>query len=653
MSWESGGKRYGVCCAWCNRIMCMRMAKEAQTVLNVRWGFDLSLVMAALLLGLYEYWLQDPEVKHRIADSSIRDLVKTVDGSPIALQDRAHALLNVALIRPVLQRMSDCKTLVVNDVDEFVVQIIVLCAKMYDQEGISEDNAMDVEFEAGAYDELRVLAMGIKRCVAFDPKMEELLAIFGPAASWLQPSNSQQLLIDLFSLGAQVGYRDAPGASALHLDDYDPEIAEDPLTPRGLPVDLVASRERAAGNVFGPPRSNSGEVGPPLNMDVAGYIPGNESMNTGSGQSSGLREPLSAPPAVEPTPSCAGSCWEIKDSEDEDTEAEVLQIQEAVYEARARLHQLLLNAGPPDAPTASTDMDNMETQMMEVPTLDLPTGTGVIHLQLHVLTRMEQHDLKQKKKEKAAAKKSAAKKPSAKAVDDADMPGDTDAAGAADTESPQKVKKNRKGRKGKKPRKTKVSPKRSLLRRMSQHSFSESLPESSETASPPRSILKRRSSPNPSPASKKSKAVRNTKAAAKATEPKPAKDKTGTKAATASNAGKSAPKRKAPAKAPAKADEPKSSATEKNGAKRTRVGHFAQTCMTYPMHHTVLGAQTATSNQVCFQHDENTQLVKDLLGHFNWEEGNDTGSFKIIPYWSRGDMALSMKDCENKKLNAA
>ena len=56
---------------------------------------------------------------------------------------------------------SDCRTLVVNDVDEFCVQIIVLCAK------VSEDNALDVDFEEGAYDELRVLAMGIKRCVAF------------------------------------------------------------------------------------------------------------------------------------------------------------------------------------------------------------------------------------------------------------------------------------------------------------------------------------------------------------------------------------------------------------------------------------------------------------------------------------------------------
>ena len=117
--------------------------------------------MAALLSGLYEYWLEDPEVKHRIANSSIRDLVKTVDGSPIALQDKAHTLLNAQLVRPVLQRMSDCRTLVVNDVDEFCVQIIVLCAK------VSEDNALDVDFEEGAYDELRVLAMGIKRCVAF------------------------------------------------------------------------------------------------------------------------------------------------------------------------------------------------------------------------------------------------------------------------------------------------------------------------------------------------------------------------------------------------------------------------------------------------------------------------------------------------------
>lgn len=123
--------------------------------------------MAALLSGIHEYWLEDPEVMHRIGGSSIRDLLKTVDGSPIALQDRAHALLNACLVRPVLQRMADVKTLVVNGVDDFCVQIIVCCAKIYDQRGISEENALDVDFGEGDYEDIRVLAMGLKRCVAF------------------------------------------------------------------------------------------------------------------------------------------------------------------------------------------------------------------------------------------------------------------------------------------------------------------------------------------------------------------------------------------------------------------------------------------------------------------------------------------------------
>ena len=213
---------------------------------------------------------------------------------------------------------------------------------------------------------------------------------------------------------------------------------------------------------------------------------------------------------------------------------------------------------------------------------------------------------------------------------------------------------NRKVRKSKKSSTTKISPKRSLLRRMSRHSLPESSPsEAAEPAAPsPASILKRRSSPSPSPASKKGKSRPNSKAA-KANKPKPsATEKPAAKARAASAAGKAVSKRKAPARA----SDPKSSATEETDAKRSRVGHFALACVTYRSElraHYLLPSRRSRSNQVNFEHDENTQPVKDFISYFNQEQGNDAGSFKITAYWSRGDMALSMKDSENKKMNVS
>ncbi|CAE7313707.1 unnamed protein product, partial [Symbiodinium sp. CCMP2456] len=178
--------------------------------------------------------------------------------------------------------------------------------------------------------------------------------------------------------------------------------------------------------------------------------------------------------AAAPAGSCAGA-WEIKDSEDEDEEAEILQIQEAVAEARARLHQLQLDAGalPCAARGDPNAMDNLETQELEVPLLDLPDPK-------EVLTRIKQHDLKKQKKELAAAKKKARKTAETEA-----------------SETPKKLK-NRKP-KGKKARKTKPSRKRAILRRMSEHSFTDSL---ASCESPP-SILKK---PRSSPASNERKA---------------------------------------------------------------------------------------------------------------------------------------------------
>ena len=126
--------------------------------------------MAASLGGVWEEWKAHPEIRHR-CERSVRQLVKTVDGGPIALQNRSHALLNIPLIDPILRRMADSKTLVVNTVDELCVQIVCFAASLYDQKGIDETNAFHVEFEDGDMDDIRVLAMGLKRCVAYIRKL--------------------------------------------------------------------------------------------------------------------------------------------------------------------------------------------------------------------------------------------------------------------------------------------------------------------------------------------------------------------------------------------------------------------------------------------------------------------------------------------------
>ena len=115
-------------------------------------------------------WLAEPTIRHG-CQHSVRTLVVTADGSPIAVQNRTHALLNAELVSPVVKRMAACHTLYVNRVDEFTVQVICLAAALYKQEGITEDNAFQIEFQDGDMDDVRVLAMGIKRCVAYVRKL--------------------------------------------------------------------------------------------------------------------------------------------------------------------------------------------------------------------------------------------------------------------------------------------------------------------------------------------------------------------------------------------------------------------------------------------------------------------------------------------------
>ena len=114
--------------------------------------------------------MADADIRHR-ARSTVRTLVHTLGDQPMATQDRAHALLNAPLILPVSKRMSDFTTLLVNGVDEFAVQVICFTAAQFEQPGISEHNALNLDFQDGDMDDIRILAMGIKRCVAYIRKL--------------------------------------------------------------------------------------------------------------------------------------------------------------------------------------------------------------------------------------------------------------------------------------------------------------------------------------------------------------------------------------------------------------------------------------------------------------------------------------------------
>ena len=128
------------------------------------------LAMAASLRGIWQDWASNPVLVRRVGND-VRQLVLT-DGSPIATQDRQHALMNEDLILPVIQRMSDECTLIVNSVDEFATQIICLTYKIFEGGVMQEEDALTVQFDkASDVDDVKVLAMGLKRCVAFVRKV--------------------------------------------------------------------------------------------------------------------------------------------------------------------------------------------------------------------------------------------------------------------------------------------------------------------------------------------------------------------------------------------------------------------------------------------------------------------------------------------------
>ena len=128
--------------------------------------------MAASLRGVWEDWVANPLIVQRVqAQNSVRNLVAT-DGNTIATQDRHHALLNEDLVVPVLKRMSDECSLIVNSVDDFATQIICFTYRVFEGKTLNEEDAFNVEFEYPSdVDDMKVLAMGLTRCVAFVRKV--------------------------------------------------------------------------------------------------------------------------------------------------------------------------------------------------------------------------------------------------------------------------------------------------------------------------------------------------------------------------------------------------------------------------------------------------------------------------------------------------
>ena len=57
--------------------------------------------------------------------------------------------------------------------------------------------------------------------------------------------------------------------------------------------------------------------------------------------------------------------------------------------------------------------------------------------------------------------------------------------------------------------------------------------------------------------------------------------------------------------------------------------------------------------QARFEHDEFSWEVKEQVKEFNELQGKGPGSFRVVVYWSRGHMALSMLSKKGRKVNAA
>ena len=53
------------------------------------------------------------------------------------------------------------------------------------------------------------------------------------------------------------------------------------------------------------------------------------------------------------------------------------------------------------------------------------------------------------------------------------------------------------------------------------------------------------------------------------------------------------------------------------------------------------------------RHDEFSAPVRDAIKAFNTREGKGAGAFRIVAYWSRGDMSMHTAGEDGKKINAA
>ena len=152
-------------------------------------------------------------------------------------------------------------------------------------------------------------------------------------------------------LPAKENFRGAPGASALFgteppESDHDSELGDPPLTPAGAPLDLKATRARLSTFIGATDAGNDSTAAtslqPSLNLAALEPRPnlavfGHSQADSLDGSSALMSIGNSAPSA---DLSCREVTLEVKDSEDEDSDSEMLQIQQALLEAKARLQKL-------------------------------------------------------------------------------------------------------------------------------------------------------------------------------------------------------------------------------------------------------------------------------------------------------------------------
>ena len=189
-----------------------------------------------------------------------------------------------------------------------------------------------------------------------DPQLAEMLAIFGNPASQLQVFHSPlspriHALIVKRVRASQEDYVGAPGARALRLSREGFEVPEEESEDDVSPFDIVDARTKVAAmmralDMYRPPAGQA-----PIAVEDSQVPPGIPPPIEDSQVPATPVEDSQVPPTpvedsqVPPTPPASAvrkqlEALEIKDSEDEDSEADRNEMKRAIENAKARLAEL-------------------------------------------------------------------------------------------------------------------------------------------------------------------------------------------------------------------------------------------------------------------------------------------------------------------------